>query len=325
MIVKQLLDIKVQVFSTVNERVPNKIMTTREALEYGLNYKGLINKARSFAGVDDLKYKETKMRMFAWLPTTCISGNKSNIVHTYPVLCIDIDQKDNQDMDIESIKDKLIELPFVYYVGLSIGGKGVFALALIEDENYYQEHFNAMKDYMKTRLGLIIDPQCGNKNRLRFMSYDNEPRIKDDNTTIKPFTELKWNEPEFIDSTIQFNLFVKPKKEMPDLLEDDNFCYAVVDFCIDKLHYQSGGRTTGWIQDLSICKSLSLHGEDLALRISRQSNGYVSDKDVLGVYNHKATYTNRSGLTKFFKLCKDYFSSQNKNWIYSIKELYGLD
>ena len=325
MIVKQLLDIKVQVFSTVNERVPNKIMTTREALEYGLNYKGLINKARSFAGVDDLKYKETKMRMFAWLPTACISGNKSNIVHTYPVLCIDIDQKDNQDMDIESIKDKLIELPFVYYVGLSIGGKGVFALALIEDENYYQEHFNAMKDYMKTRLGLIIDPQCGNKNRLRFMSYDNEPRIKDDNTTIKPFTELKWNEPDFIDSTIQFNLFVKPKKEMPDLLEDDNFCYAVVDFCIDKLHYQSGGRTTGWIQDLSICKSLSLHGEDLALRISRQSNGYVSDKDVLGVYNHKATYTNRSGLTKFFKLCKDYFSSQNKNWIYSIKELYGLD
>lgn len=323
MIVKQLLDIKVQVFNTVNELVPSQIMSTREALEYGLNYKGLIDKARNLS-VDDPHYKETKMRMFAWLPTACISGNKSNIVHTYPVLCIDIDQKDNQDIDIDTIKDKLIELPFIYYVGLSIGGKGVFALALIEDENYYQEHFNAMKDYMKNHLGLIIDPQCGNKNRLRFMSYDNDPRIKEDNIKIKPFTELKWDEPDFIDSTIQFNLFVKPKREMPDLLDDDKFCYSVVDFCIDKLHYQSGGRTTGWIQDLSICKSLP-YGDDLALRISRQSSGYVSDKDVLGVFNHKATYTNRSGLTKFFKLCKDYFSSQNKNWIYSIKELYELD
>ena len=326
MIVKNLLDIKVQIFNTVNEPVPNQIMTVRDALQYGNHYKGLIDKARLLCGVDDNEYKATKMRMFAWLPTALISGDKSHIVHTYPVLCIDIDKKDNPDIDVENIKQRLIELPFIYYAGLSIGGQGIFALAYIDDVSYYQEHFNAMKDYMLNNLGLTIDSQCGNTNRLRFMSYDNNPCIKDDNDNIKPFCELKWSQPEFEDHTMQFNLFFKPKSKQHtvDLLEDDNFCYAVVDFCIDKLHYQSGGRTTGWMQDLSACKSLTLYGEDLALRISRQSSGYVSDSDVLKTFYHKGTYCNRNGLTKFFKLCKEHFAIENRNWIYAIKELYGL-
>lgn len=325
MTAKKLLELKVQVFNTVNDTVPSQIMTVKEALSFGHRYKELIDKARVYAGVDDIKYKETKMRMFTWLPTACINGDKSNIVHTYPVLCIDIDKKDNPDIDMDTIKDTLINLPFIYYVGLSIGGKGIFALAYIDDVMYYEEHFNAMKDYMKTNLGIVIDAQCGNRNRLRFMSYDDNQLMKDDNTVIYPFTELKWNTSEYMDTTCQFSLFPKQKTEMPDLLEDDNFCYAVVDFCIDKLNYQSGGRTTGWIQDLSICKSLPVQGEYLALRISRQSPGYVSDKDVLTVFNHKRTFVNRTGLTKFFKLCKEHFNRQNKNWISAIKDLYALE
>lgn len=320
---KELLDLKIQVFNTVNDHKPNMIMTVRDALQYGKRYKGLIDKARQVVD-DTAAYKDIKMRMTAWLPTALCQGNKADIKYVYPVLCIDIDGKDNPDMNIDNVKDQLIELPFIYYVGLSIGGRGVFALAYIDDPIYYQEHFDAIKDYIHTHTGLNIDAQCSNTNRLRYMSYDDDSRIKKDDDDIYPFTEIKFKNAVTTDETIQFSLFSKPKHDYPDLLDDDRFCFAVVDFCIDNLNYQTGGRTTGWMQDLSACKSLGHIGEELALRISRQSNGYVSDNDVLKTLNHKTTFSNRNGLTKFFRLCKEHFAAENKNWIFAIKELYEL-
>lgn len=327
--VKYLMNLDVQVFNNLSVKTHSSVMKTHEVLLFGQRYRGFIDKAREYSGKETKEiehtYKEMKSRMFCWLPSAICNGDKSNIVHTFPVLCLDIDKQDNEGMDIETVKDKLIELPFIYYVGLSFGGRGVFALAFIEDAFYYSEHFHALEDYIYDNLGLVIDSQCGNANRLRFISYDDNPRMKDMEDDVKPFKELKWNNKQFIDETLQLDLFNNnKKKDLPDLLDDDKFCWAVIDYCIDKLYYHSGSRTNGWIQDLSACKSLGIAGEDLALRISRQSAGYVSDADVLKVLNHKHTYSRRENITKFFKLCKEHFNNQNRNWIFAIKELYEL-
>lgn len=327
--VRNLMDVKVQVFDNVQDKVPGSVMTVGEVLKFGKRYSGLIDKARLYSdkrnAEEEAVYKDLKNRMFCWLPSALCKGNKSEIVHSYPVICLDIDKQDNEGMDIETVKDQLISLPWIYYVGLSFGGKGVFALALIEDSFYYSEHFHAMEDFLKDKLGLVIDRQCSNVNRLRFISYDDDARVKDMDADVIPFKELKWNNKQFIDETLQLDLFRTDKKrDLPDVLQDDTFCAAVIDYCIDKLFYQSGGRTSGWMQDLSACKSLGCEGENLALRLSRQSSGYKSDADVLQVFNHKKTFSRRENVTKFFKICKEHFSRQNKNWILAIKEIYGL-
>jgi hypothetical protein len=317
--VKDLLDAKVQVFNTVNDNVPSQIMTTRQVLDFGTKYMPLINKARSLYFVDSNSYKETKNRMFAWLPSTLTQGDKSNIVHTYPILCIDIDGKDNPDMDMEEAKQQIFSLPFVYYVGLSIGGNGFFALAYIEDILYFEEHFNALKLMIKEKFNLNIDTQCKNPNRLRYISYDDNPLVKDDDLNIKPFTDVSFKQ----QMTYTPDLFsIRKSSHATEVINDDRFCISVLDYCINKLYYQSGKRSEGWIQDLGLFKLFGAEGEMLALQMSRQSQGYVSDADVIHVLHKGRLNSKRERMSKFFKQCKD---SLGKGWIYRIKEMYNLD
>jgi hypothetical protein len=261
--------------------------------------------------------------MFAWLPSAIVENDKSNIIYIYPILCIDVDGKDNIGVDMSIVKEQLFSLPFVYYVGTSIGGNGVFALTLIDDPLYFKEQFYAMEEYLLNNFNIKVDSQCCNANRLRYCSYDEEPLVKDEDTEIIAFTEVKFKSVVKKNTDI-LSLFKPTTKDLPDLLSDDNFCYAVIDFCINKLFYQSGNRTGGWLQDLSACKSLGISGEDLALRLSRQSSSYISDADVIKTLNHKSTYARRENIVKFFKLCKEHFNKEHKNWIYSIKEMYNL-
>lgn len=317
--VKQFLDLKIQLFNTYNELKANKLMTVRDVLTFGCKYKPLIDKARSVYDTDKKAYKEIKDRMFVWLPSVLIKGTKSDIAHTYPVICIDIDGKDNPDMDIETAKKQIISLPFVFYTGLSIGGNGIFALAYIEDPMYFTEHFKSLEQYFKDKFNLIIDPQCSNSNRLRYLSYDDNDYLKDEDEDIKPYTDIIWKEPEI---TYTPSLFYPVKSNNEDLIHDDRFCISVLDYCINKLFYQSGKRTEGWIQDLGLLKLFGCEGEQLALQLSRQSQGYVSDNDVLHTLYKGGLNSHRERMSKFFKMCKD---SLGKGWIYKIKEMYNLE
>ena len=88
------------------------------------------------------------------------------------------------------------------------------------------------------------------------------------------------------------------------------------------MFYQSGKRTEGWIQDLGLLKLFGCEGEQLALQLSRQSQGYVSDVDVLRTLHKGGLNSQRERMSKFFKMCKD---TLGKGWIYKIKEMYKLE
>ena len=320
MLVRNLLDTKIQVFNTYSENIPSQIMSTRDALNYGSKYKPLIDKARTLYWSDKNGYKSIKDRFFVWLPSAVIGSNKSDTKHIYPIICIDIDGKDNPDIDMNAAKEQIFSLPFVYYAGLSIGGNGFFALAYIDDPLYFEEQFAALEDYIMEKFGLKIDSQCSNPNRLRYMSYDDNPLVKDESQNISPFTSIKFK------PTIQYNPIVTTlfgqSGSSNDLINDDRFCISVLDYCINKLYYQSGKRTEGWIQDLGLLKLFGCEGEQLALQLSRQSQGYISDKDVLHTFHKGGLKSKRELMTKFFGMCKN---SLGKGWIYKIKDEYNLD
>ena len=65
----------------------------------------------------------------------------SDIIEYSNILAIDIDKKDNTDKDIEVIRKKLLELPYVFAVFKSISGEGVYALVLLEDGQYTKEYY----------------------------------------------------------------------------------------------------------------------------------------------------------------------------------------
>ena len=132
------------------------------------------------------------------LPVATISGTfaptckAENLVAHSTLLCIDIDKKDNMDVDwFDDLKHEWHNIPQILYAGRSIRGKGWFAIFRIAYPDKHEAQFEALKhDFANS--GLIIDKACKNVNRMRFISYDPEPYINEDATL---YTKV-WVEPK---------------------------------------------------------------------------------------------------------------------------------
>ena len=126
--------------------------------------------------------------------------SKENVKQMNPIICIDVDGQDNNYMSTDKMKHIVGKIPYVFYAQESASGKGIFCLIQVSDTNKFKGHFNALQDTFKSK-GLIIDEQCSDINRKRFVAYDPMPYInrsaviykdvKDDiiqqNTTTTPF------------------------------------------------------------------------------------------------------------------------------------------
>lgn len=92
---------------------------------------------------------------------------------------VPIDFDDLEQYDINEVKQAIGALPFVGYCGLSVSGRGLFALVLIAEpdrQREYAEHlFEVFNHY-----SIPPDTSKGrNVNDLRYVSYDSNPVIND--------------------------------------------------------------------------------------------------------------------------------------------------
>ena len=125
---------------------------------------------------NESEYKKAKDNILSFIPS-CVckgkTGKAENVEHVNNLIAIDLDAKDNENITIEEMRKKINSLPYVMYSSLSIGGKGMYALSPILDENKndFKGVFKALEeDFIK--LGLKLDSSCVNVNRERYMSYD---------------------------------------------------------------------------------------------------------------------------------------------------------
>lgn len=94
-------------------------------------------------------------------------------------ICIDIDGKDNPDMTVEDVRRVLVSRSDVAYAGLSVGGKGMFALLPLAWPDRHGEQFDALKQEFKDSYGIVLDKSCRDVTRLRALSYDANPYINE--------------------------------------------------------------------------------------------------------------------------------------------------
>jgi len=135
--------------------------------------KGLVCKIRAEPDKD----KQDSIK--AWLPCVTVSGEFSgghraeHLVKHSGLLCVDFDEKDNPSMTgcADQWRDKLTKDEFVRMAFVSARGNGVAAVCRIDGERH-SEAFDALSAYFKSRHGLIIDKQCRDVTRLRFLSWD---------------------------------------------------------------------------------------------------------------------------------------------------------
>lgn len=105
------------------------------------------------------------------------------------ILAIDIDKIENTDIDLNSIRKSIFDLPYVFAVLKSISGEGYYALILVEDGKYTKEYYEYLASLWNKKFGINIDEKCTNIGRKRFLSYEEDIKdwIKSDDIDIKPW------------------------------------------------------------------------------------------------------------------------------------------
>lgn len=125
---------------------------------------------------NESEYRRAKDNILSFIPS-CVckgkTGKAENVEHVNNLIAIDLDAKDNEGVTLEEMRTKINSLPYVMYSSISVGGKGMYALIPIKEENKndFKAVFKALEeDFIK--LGLKLDSSCVNVNRERYMSFD---------------------------------------------------------------------------------------------------------------------------------------------------------
>lgn len=112
------------------------------------------------------------------LPGATISGTftkrAADCITAYNgLVCMDFDADANPTLTTDQMKEILVKLDEVAYVGLSAGGKGVFAIVPtnLTDPAHHAEIVDILGAAFAA-LGLTYDRSCKDVSRLRFVSYD---------------------------------------------------------------------------------------------------------------------------------------------------------
>lgn len=180
----KFLDTKIQLYeSAEHSRTPIGILPLRSFLFPSLELAERIEKVREATEMND---DPLKRHLKAQLPCACISGivtgcrTEENISEHTGLMCIDIDAKDNPSFKSgEDLKSRVSRCREVLYCGLSVSGKGCFAIIPIAYKDKHKEHFNAISRIFADRLGIRIDEACKDVIRLRFVSFDEAPYINE--------------------------------------------------------------------------------------------------------------------------------------------------
>ena len=123
--------------------------------------------------------EDEQKRLKLLLPQGTISGvfsyrNAAGLLDHSGLICIDLDSKDNPGMNAEQTKQRLSEFEEIAYIGLSVGGKGLFCVVPIAYPDKHKAHYRALEEDFKG-LGLVTDSACKDVCRMRVVSYDPNP------------------------------------------------------------------------------------------------------------------------------------------------------
>ena len=174
-------DITIGQFNDYSKRLCQKLIDQLRATDYHSDdYKRLKRRIGQMATFSGTFHGATK---------------KNNEIVTYShIYMTDIDLTDNPQYEgnLEQLKKDVNSIPYVFYSMASVGGKGLLALIYFgRGKEQYEKQFNAIYQVFAYR-DIIIDTQCKDLSRGKYLSYDDSPyfnaeaRIFNDMTDIKP-------------------------------------------------------------------------------------------------------------------------------------------
>ena len=267
-------------------------------------------------GYGTSQYNEAKKNFPCWVvsgvyPLKKINDNDTLIWSN--IIAIDIDKKDNKDIDLNIIRKTLFDLPYVFAVLNSISGQGLYALILVEEGQYTKEYYKYISKLWNKQYGLNIDTQCNNISRKRFVGYDDEVMkwIKDDNVEIDPW-KLKYIERKVEEKK---NDYIHASKYENN--NDNKFVKKAIwkllngGYSIDNMNTSETTRYGAWFHVACDFKHFD-DGLDMFIKFSNNSSKYNDrHSDIVKKFNNA-------------RIEKD-FNDVAQKWCGICKHIYGSD
>lgn len=154
-------------------------MDIKAAINEGKKHIQQIEEIRKIDKATNHKlYNDMKGYLIAYTPSCVCKGEtikKENVVHINNIIAIDIDNDDNPTLSVDKMKEIVTKLPYVRYCAKSVGGKGIYCLIpflkeYANKDNFKEVFLSLQKDFAE--MGIIIDKQCSDYTRQRYISYD---------------------------------------------------------------------------------------------------------------------------------------------------------
>jgi len=153
-----------------------------------------------------LNYRAGKVKEKASVPAVTVSGlfekrKVSGLKKHSGILNIDIDAKDNPDIDLAEYRAEFFTDPFILGGNLSLSGKGLSCYVRINPKKHL-DSFLAIEKYFANNYHIIIDKSAKDVSRMRFVSYDPDMYI---NTKAEKWTEYLPKEKK---QPVKFNKYI---------------------------------------------------------------------------------------------------------------------
>lgn len=159
-----------------------EVVPIRDALLRGVSLRETIDHCRAIDDKDTRNwYKRRNLPAFTvscllWTRDRTVALEKKMRQYN-PLIALDFDDVD----DLDALRSDLRSLPWVYYAGLSVSGRGMFAVVAVDNDDCHRHKlfFQALKEEMSA-MGYKVDKACSDVTRLRFVSYDPDPYFNED-------------------------------------------------------------------------------------------------------------------------------------------------
>ena len=286
-IMKSLFDTKISYYYNVKDDVGTEI-TLRDFL-FCDKYKEQIRHIRAITD-EDLQKSLKKQ-----LPLATISGTFAptrlavNLVSHSHLLCIDIDKKDNMEVEwFDDLKNEWRNIPQILYAAHSVRGIGWFAIFHIAHPEKHKAQFEALRQDFAHE-GLFIDESCKDVSRMRTISYDPEPYVNEDATL---YTKV-WVEPKP-------TFHVRYGGGDNDMESVERCCREIEERGIDiTADYDD------WFRIGAALASLGERGRSLFHLVSAQ-NGKYKAAETDKKFNHCLHTVSKISIGTFFHFCSRY-------------------
>ena len=285
-------EIEISYFRNVKDTTPTNVFLS--TFLFSAKHRQSINELRNVATKAEKDDKKKSM------PCATISGtfkvrNIAGIEKYNGIACMDFDEKDN-DKTAEEMKAILSKMTEVYYAGLSIGGKGVFAIIKTDNQKVecHSQVIEAIGESLK-EVGLNYDISGKDVSRLRFISYDPQPYFNAASEYFKTAFYLQPKPKAVIVKTI------RPQAERDSTREQ-------VEKVVEKIESGLIDLTTDyadWVNlGFAIANEFGYDGEKYFLRVSQYHPKF--DPNEAGRKYRNFVKENKSiRIGTFFYFCKD--------------------